>query len=264
MAARKGSEFHAVEVREIAGDKREIEMRIGARVAVAGKMFRGGEAAVFLDAAHEGRDEFRDARGIFAKRARIDDGILRIAVHVGDGRKNPGHAHGSRFERRDFSHRVGVFRASRGGDGHFIGKRRALVDAHAGAALEIRADQQRNFRVALQRVDEDRGRIHLAALHAERRALRLDRERADVLFLDIAQKILVVLAFGGKERAVGPDGEKLPDFFIERHGFECLRDPALALGGKSRRFRRGRRARSFLCAARGSHQEESEQQEPAT
>ena len=144
-------------------------------------------------------------------------GFCGIAVHVGVGRENPGHAHGSRFESRNFSHRVGVFRAARRGDGHGVGERRALLDAHGRAALEIRADQQRNFRVALQRVDQHRGRIHLAALHAERRALRLDRERADVLFLDIAEKILVVLAFGGKERAVSPDGEKLPDFFIERH-----------------------------------------------
>ena len=117
-----------------------------------------------------------------------------------------------------------------------------------GAALEIRGDQQRNFGVALQRVDQDRGRVHLAALDAERRALRLDRERADVLFLDVAEKILVVLAFGGKERAVGPDGEELPDLFIERHVLERLRDPALAFGRKFCRCRRGRRARRFLCA----------------
>ena len=118
--------------------------------------------------------------------------------------------------------------------------------------------------MALQRVDQDRGRVDLAAYDAKRRALRLDRERADVLFLDIAEKILVVLALGGKERAVGPDGEELPDLFIERHGLERLRDPALALGRKLGRFRRGRRARRFLCAARGSHEEQSEQQEPAT
>ncbi len=117
--------------------------------------------------------------------------------------------------------------------------------------------------MALQRVHEHRGRIHLAAHDAGRRALRLYRERADMLFLDIAQKILVVLAFGGKERAVGPHREKLPDFFIERHGFERLRDPAFALGRKFRRFRRDRRARRFLCAARGSHQENSERKEPA-
>ena len=151
-----------------------------------GKMFRGGEAAVFLDAAHERGDEFGDARGIFAKRARVDDRIFGIAVDVGIGRENPGNANGSRFERRDFSHRVGVFRAARGGDGHGVGKRSAFFDAHGRAALEIRANQQRNLRVALQRVDQDRGRVDLAACHAERRALRLDRERADVLFLDIA------------------------------------------------------------------------------
>ena len=57
----KRSEFHAIQVRAVACHGREIEMRIRARIAVAGEMFRGGEAAVFLNAAHERRDKFGDA-----------------------------------------------------------------------------------------------------------------------------------------------------------------------------------------------------------
>ena len=205
-----------------------------------------------------------ETRRIFAEGARVDDRIFGITVDVGVRRENPGHADGPRFERCNFPHGISVFWAARGGDGHLVGKRSPLLDAHGGAAVGIRADEKRNFGVALQRVHQNGGGVHLAAFYAQRRALRLDRERADVLFLDITEKFLVVLAFGGNESAVGPDGEELPDLFIERHGLEGLRNPTLGLGGKFRRFRRGRRARRFLCAARGSHQEETEQQEPAT
>ena len=164
---------------------------------MAREMFRGGEAAVFLNAAHERRDEFGDAGRVFSEGASVDDRIFRIAVDVGIGRENPGHAHGSGFESRNFSHRVGVFRVARRAHGHGVGKRCPSFDAHGRSPLEIRSNQKRNFRVFLQGVDQDRGRVDLAVCHAKRRALRLDRERADVLFLDIAQKILVVLAFGG-------------------------------------------------------------------
>ena len=263
-AGARRREFHAVQVSAVARNGGEIEMRIRAGIAVAGEMFRGGEAAILLDAAHERGDEFGNARRVFAERARIDDGIVGIAVDVGVRRENPRNSDRSAFQRRNLSHRVGVFGAACGGDGHGVRKRRALFDAHGGAALEIRGDEQRNFGVALQGVHKDGRRVDLAAYDADGRALCLDRKRADVLFLDIAEKILVVLALGGKERTVGPHGEKLPDFFIERHGLESLRDPAFGFGGKFRRFRRGRRARRFLCAARGSHQEDSEQQETPT
>ena len=118
--------------------------------------------------------------------------------------------------------------------------------------------------MALQRVHQDRGRVHLAALDPERRALRLNREGTDVLFLDIAEKVAVFGALGGHKSAVGPHGEDLPDLFVERHFLEGLRDPAFAVGRKLRRGRRSGCARRFLCVARGSHQKESEQQEPAT
>ena len=54
--------------------------------------------------------------------------------------------------------------------------------------------------MALQRVHQDGCRIHLAAHDAGRRALRLDRERTDMLFLDIAEKILVALALSGSRK----------------------------------------------------------------
>ena len=65
----KGRELDAVQMRAVAGDGRKIEMRIRAGIAVAGEMLRGGEAAVFFDAAHERGDEFGDARRDLRRRS---------------------------------------------------------------------------------------------------------------------------------------------------------------------------------------------------
>ena len=91
----EGNKLHAIQARPVAGYGREIEVRVRAGIAMAREMFRGGKAAVFLDAAHERRDEFGDARRIFSEGARVNDRIFGIAVDVGIGRENPGHAHGS-------------------------------------------------------------------------------------------------------------------------------------------------------------------------
>ena len=123
MAARNGSQFDAVEMFAIAVDCRQVEMRIGAGVAVSREMLCGGQAAVFFDSANERGDEFGDARGIFAEGTRVDDGIVGVAVDIGVGRENPGDAGGLRFQRRDFAHRVGVFRAARRGHGHGMRER---------------------------------------------------------------------------------------------------------------------------------------------
>src|SRR2546425_8181790 len=47
------------------------------------------------------RHEFRHARRVFTERARVDDRIARIVVDVRDGRVNPIHSHGARFERSE-------------------------------------------------------------------------------------------------------------------------------------------------------------------
>src|SRR5271169_5913413 len=86
----KGGQFNALQVRAVARDRGEVEMRIRAGIAMAGKMFGGSQASVFLNAADEGGDKFGDARGVFAERSRVDDGIIGVAVHVRVRRKYPG------------------------------------------------------------------------------------------------------------------------------------------------------------------------------
>ena len=136
----KGNQLDAFEPLAIAGNGRERDVRIHAHIAVSGKMFRGREAAIFLHAAHERRNETRHAQRIFAEGAHIDDRIIGIVVHVGVRRENPLNSRGARFERRDFADGVGVLRISGRRDGHRVGKPGAFIEAHGGAALEIRAE----------------------------------------------------------------------------------------------------------------------------
>ena len=108
-------------------------------------MFCRGQAAIFLHAVDELRDELGDFLRIFAERARVDDGIVGIVVDVGIRRVNPVDADGARFERGDFSHGVGIFGIACGGQRHRGRKRCAFVQTHRGAAFEIGADEQRKF-----------------------------------------------------------------------------------------------------------------------
>src|SRR6266852_5733850 len=109
-------------------------MRIRSSVAGPGKMFCSGER-VFFDAAHEGGDKLGDARGIFAKRSRIDDGIAGVVIHIRVRRINPMHADSARFQRGDFAHGVGTFRIAAGGDSkdaYTMGKITALESRAVG------------------------------------------------------------------------------------------------------------------------------------
>ena len=88
-----------------------------------------------------------DAPGIFAERADVDHRVARVVVHVGHRREVHVHAEGAGLAARR------CCAASRTSSGSPAapkamarGKRRAAVDAHADAVLEVGGDQQRHRR----------------------------------------------------------------------------------------------------------------------
>jgi len=115
----------------------------------------------------------------------------------------------------------------------------------------------------LQRVHQHRRRVHLAAIDCRGAILAFEWRMNRCAFLDIEQKFAIFGTLGGHERAIGPDGEDLPDLFVERHLFQGLRTQRFGVGRKLRRGKRSGSARRFLCLARSSHGKKSEQQEPA-
>ncbi len=231
----KGNKLQAFQPLAIRRNYRQIDVRIGRRIAVTREMLRRRQAAVFFDAAHKLADIFRNLLRIFAKRARVDDRIAGIVVDVRNRCVNPLHADGARFQRRDFAHRVGVGRIAAGRERHGGGERRAIVQAHAGAAFEIRADQQRQLRFRLQLIVQHRGRVGLALLDAHRRDVRHVDEAAAVQIDDIVHDLRVRRGIGRRQLAVIRREEKLADFFIDAHFLERRFSPLRSFARASRR-----------------------------
>src|SRR5579883_1151419 len=61
-------------------------------------------------------------------------------LDIGVGRVYPLDSSGARFQSGDFAHDVGVVRISGGGESHGSREGCAFVEAHGGAAFEIRAN----------------------------------------------------------------------------------------------------------------------------
>src|SRR3974390_1432571 len=82
----EGRQFDRVEALAVVVDQRNGEVRVGIGVAVAGKVLGGGQHAVLVRAFDIGGGHPADERGVFAKGAGVDDGIVRVggAGKVGD------------------------------------------------------------------------------------------------------------------------------------------------------------------------------------
>ena len=180
-------------------------------------MFGGGQRTVVLDAFHEGGNKLRYTVRIFPERSRIDDGISRIIVYIRIRCVNPLDTSGACFQRGDFSHGVRIFGIAAGGDRHRGGERCAFVVAHGRAALEIRADQQRQLGFRLQLVRKHGCRIRLALHDAQRRAVRDDDESADVQILHVAEKLFIGGRVRGSKASVIGGEQELANLFVHRH-----------------------------------------------
>ena len=66
---------------------RQLQMRVGDRLAVAGEVLGAGGDADALQALDEGRDLARDELRVGAERANADDRARRVDQHVGDRRE---------------------------------------------------------------------------------------------------------------------------------------------------------------------------------
>ena len=88
-------QFNGVKVGAVNVDAGDAEMRIGGRVAVTGEVLHCGQHSAFMRARDIGCDQIADLLGVFSERARVDDGIGRIRVHVGVGEEIPVNADGA-------------------------------------------------------------------------------------------------------------------------------------------------------------------------
>src|SRR5438270_11779623 len=82
---------------QVAPDACQLEVRIGAGIAMAGKMLGGGQHASIAGGADVSCGEFAYLLRIFTERPRIDDWVRRIRVDVGNGREIPLDSNGAGF-----------------------------------------------------------------------------------------------------------------------------------------------------------------------
>ena len=131
-------------------------MRIDAHVAVPGKMFCGGQRAIFFDAADEFLHIGGHAFGSSPNERTLMMGLSGLSFTSASG-ANIQWMPAARASRAVYLPGVVCeLRIARGGDGHGGRKRRAFVKAHSRAGFEIRADQQRDFRAPLKFVHASR------------------------------------------------------------------------------------------------------------
>ena len=213
----EGNKFKLIKASAVGTNHREIDVRVGGCVAVAWEMFGRRQSAIFPHAANKLRNKFRYARRIFSKRSCVDDRISGIIVYIRVRRIDPVNSDGARFERRDFAHRVRVLRIAAGGECHGRWKRRAFIQPHRCTAFEIRADQQRQFRLCLELVVQYRRGISLALHDAQRRSLRNVDEPSHVEIGHVVHDLPVGRRVRGRKTSVISCEKKLPNLFVDTH-----------------------------------------------
>src|SRR5712692_6913084 len=142
-------------------------MSVDGGVAMTREMFRRGKNAVpriRMRAFDKGAGISGNIFWRLAKRANVDNWIIRIVVYVGDRKEYPMHAQRSRLTRGDFSFEAGRRRIARGGKRHGVRKYRCTIHPHGSAALEIPGHEQRDFGQFLHAVQKSGERVGLRSL----------------------------------------------------------------------------------------------------
>ena len=135
---------------------RGLSVRVRLRAAVAGKVLQAADGVAVPEALHRGGDQLGRLVIIVAVRAVADDGIFRVAPHVGHRSKVHVEAAGLQIGRK--RHRVVIRRlcAERAVAEHAV-ELRGADGVHQPpdlAALLVRADEQPRCACALQAGDE--------------------------------------------------------------------------------------------------------------
>jgi hypothetical protein len=147
----KRSELHFVEPLSIGVDDGQLEVRIGSRVAMAGKMLPTSEDPALLHSAQERDGAPRGALRIRSKRTVADHRVVGSAVHVEDGRvvhRESERAELLRLERRDA---LDPRRIEAGNAYGWRNRQHASGDAGHPTAFLVDRRQERQLRRSLRR-----------------------------------------------------------------------------------------------------------------
>ena len=165
---------------------------------------------------------------VFSERARVDDGIRWIGIHVGIGKEIPMHSNGSRLERGDASKGFGILWFAGRSKGHGMGKNGRAIQTHGHAALEIGRDNEGQLGRFLQPVEQVGGYIGIALEQDGTIHRNGHDQRSDVILADVVAQLNEDGVGVIQELRQHLDAEELADFFFGRHLAQRLVGPLLA------------------------------------
>ena len=127
----------------------QVQMAVHVGVAVSGEVFRHRYHAVVLHTFDILQAFLRHYFGIFAERARSDNGILGVGVHIHAGGEVHVYAHFLALRGYGFGHLVNKGVVADGAHHHLAGEGVGVGEAHAQTPFGIEADKQRSLRKLL-------------------------------------------------------------------------------------------------------------------
>src|SRR5206468_2683591 len=163
----EGNEVRRLQLRERRHHARERLVRILRGATVAGIMLGAGEDAVLLAAAHPHGGMLPDPLRVRAERTGPDDRVLRLQVQIADGSERPGDADGPGFLRGDDGGGVRGVEVVEPAESGWRGAFSEPLDLLGGAALQVRADEQRPASLLAHAARELRDGLPGAAEHDE-------------------------------------------------------------------------------------------------
>ncbi len=215
----KGAELNAVQMRAIGLDGRHRQMAVDGGIAVTGEVLGRGEDSslgVRAGAFDEGSNVRGNIAGTFAVGADVDNGVVRIAVHVGDGEEDPLHAQRARVPGRNFAAVPGGLQIAGRGECHRVRKQSRVADAHGGAALEIAGDDEWDPRQALHAIHKRRQRVGLSPLDTAAGGAVDQDQAAHSLVTHQTEEALVLPGAGVGRLAVEGDHHQLRHLLAQR------------------------------------------------
>ena len=126
----EGRQLDRLQVCHVAVDARHAQVRIGGRIAVAGKVFRRRKHAAFMRALDVGRHHLPHRLRIFAERTRVYDRVDGIGIHVGHREEIPVDADGARFLCRDSAEILSVVEFAGSAESHRVRKNRRAIEPY--------------------------------------------------------------------------------------------------------------------------------------
>ena len=184
-------------------DQRQLEVRIGARVAMSGKMFTAGGDTRALQRPDDHRPEPRNILGVLRQSAIPNDRVVHVRQHIENGSVVERNADRAELHGQRLGKPLGEPVARRARPPERNHRRpfgeRPLQPRHASALL-VHADPQRNLRGQLLRFAR-----HIRDLIG---GFNVPREEDHAAEIELTRKCAHV---GMNAVAIEPDNRKLPD-----------------------------------------------------